>query len=202
MNIDKETFWIKEENRYKNQTPKTQIVLGSSLRKNGFHITRLQHKEFGKTKRWNTYTITRECLIYQHYDPKNHTDFLNIKEADKQIISIVLENMGCLFETEGKYINWANEICDADRVEKKVWLGYTYWEKYSDEQIISLVELCRMLCEDFGIPKALIDFHDYHKDSVKYRGIAFRSNYFENSNDINPLFSIGRFNEMLHNEFI
>jgi len=202
MNIDTETFQIKEINRYKNQTPKTQIVLGSSLRKNGFHVTRLQHKEFGKTKRWNTYTITRNGLIFQHYDPKYYSDFLGIKDADKQSISIVLENMGSLFETDGKYINWANEICEEERVVNKAWLGYSYWERYGDEQIASTLELCKKLCDEFGIPKVLIDFRNYHKDAAKFRGIAFRSNFFENSNDINPLFIIPEFKKMLQGEFI
>jgi len=198
MNIDTTKYQIKETNRYKNQTPKTQIVLASSLRANGYHITRLQHKDFGNSKSWNTYTVTREGLIYQHYNPKNHSDFLGIKEADKQSISIVLENMGYLFETPAeKYINWINEICDNKLVIKKPWLGYNFWEKYTDEQIQSTVELCNDLCNEFGIKKALIDFRNYHKDTVKYRGIAFRSNYFEDSNDINPLFSIPKFNEML-----
>lgn len=203
LNIDKEIYWIKESNRYKNQTPKTQIVLASSLRANGYHITRLQHKDFGDSKAWNTYTVTREGLIYQHYDPKNHADFLGIKDADKQSISIVLENMGYLFETPAeKYINWINEICDKKLVVKKSWLGYNYWEKYTDQQIENTVELCSNLCDQFGIPKNMIEFRNYHKDIIKFKGIVFRSNYFEDSNDINPLFSIPKFNEKLQGEFV
>ena len=70
MIIDSSTYKVKEENRYKTQTPKTQIVLATSLRKDSYHITRLLHKDFGKTKKWNTYTISRDGIIYQHYDNK------------------------------------------------------------------------------------------------------------------------------------
>lgn len=203
MHIDNITYAISENNRYKTEIAKTQIVLGTSLRKNSNHIVRLQHKEYGKTKKWNTFTISRTGVIYEHYDPRYHTDFLGLKEVDKKSISIVLENMGCLFMTpDGKYINWLNEVCDAEQVIEKPWLGYNNWEKISDEQIVSTIELCRMLCEEYGIPKAMIEFHHYHKDTSKFRGIVFRSNYIEDSSDINPLFDIGRFNEMLHNEFI
>ena len=201
--IDDITYEIKEVNRHKTQSPKTQIVLATSLRKDNFHITRLQHKDFGNSKKWNTYSISREGTIYEHYDPKFHSDFLGIKEADKQSISIVLENMGCLFSVpSGKYINWINEVCEEEHVVEKSWLGYNFWEKFTDEQITSTVELCRMLCEEYGIPKLSIDFHHYHKDTLKFRGIVFRSNYIEDSSDINPLFDIPKFNEMLHNEFI
>lgn len=203
MQIDNQTYKINDYNRYKTQSAKTQILLATSLRKDGNHITRLQHKDFGKTKKWNTYTITRDGVVYQHYDGKYHTDFLGIKEADRQSISIVLENMGCLFETpSGKYINWLNEICDEESVVERNWLGYNYWENFTDNQLESLVLLCRNVCEEYSIPKVCIDFHHYHKDIVKFRGIVFRSNYIQDSSDINPLFDIGNFNEMLRNEFI
>ena len=203
MQIDEITYKVKDINRYKNQSPKTQIVLATSLRKDSYHITRLLHKEFGKTKKWNTYTISRNGLIYNHYDPKHHSDFLGIKEGDKQSVSIVLENMGCLSETiNGEYVNTINEVCDKSNVVERKWLDYNYWEQFTDAQITSTVELCKELCEKYGIPKILIDFHHYHKDTTKFRGIVFKSNYIENSSDINPLFDIGKFNEMLHNEFI
>jgi N-acetyl-anhydromuramyl-L-alanine amidase AmpD len=198
MLIDSETYWIKEINRYKTITHKTQIVLATSLRKDSHHILRLQHKEFGRTKSWNTYTVSRDGTVYQHYDPKNHADFLGIKEADKQSISIVMENMGTLYEMpNGNYVNWINETCDAANVVQKSWLGYNYWEKFTGEQLEATAELCRSLCDEFNIHKTMMDFNTFHKDTVKFKGVAFRSNYIEESADINPLFNICNFNEML-----
>lgn len=203
MRIDSETYCIPEINRYKTQIAKTQLVLATSLRKDSNHIIRLQHKDYHKTKKWNTYTISRTGEIYQHYDPKFHSDFLGMKEVDKKTISIVLENMGCLFEAPGnKYINWINEVCENENVEEKEWLGYNFWEKMYDEQIESTVLLCRRLCEEFNIPRVAMEFNFYHKETHKFRGIVFRSNYIGDSSDINPLFNIPKFNEMLRNEFI
>lgn len=200
IEIDKSSFWIKEINRYKTQSQKTQIVLASSLRKNNYHVIRLQHKDFGKTKKWNTFTISRTGIIYQHYDPKYYSDFMGVKEGDKQSISIVLENMGCLFESpSGRYINWIDEECDKGNVGTKKWLGYNHWEKYSDVQIESTIQLCEKLCNEFNIEKKLIDFNHYHKDSSKYKGILFKSNYVEDSSDINPLFNIVKFNNTIKN---
>jgi hypothetical protein len=203
MHIDNKTYAISEDQRYKTQIAKTQIVLATSLRKGSNHILRLQSKDYHKTKKWNTYTISRTGEIFEHYDPKFHTDFLGIKEADKKSISVVLENMGTLFVTpDDKYINWINEICETENVVEKQWLGYKFWEKMSDIQIENTVLLCRQLCDNFGIPKVAIEFHHYNKEIYKFRGIVFRSNYIEDSSDINPLFDIQKFNEMLRNEFI
>ncbi len=197
IHINNKTYEIQEINRYKTQIVKTQIVLATSLRKDNYHITRLLHKDFGKTKRWNTYTISRDGIVYQHYDDKYHTDFLGIKEADKQSISIVLENMGCLFQSNEKYINWLNEVCDNENVSEKTWLGYDYWEKFPKIQLENTVKLCKTLCKKYNIPKTCIDFRHYHKDTLKFRGIVFRSNYVEDSSDINPLFDIEDFNKLL-----
>lgn len=203
MIIDINTYQVKEINHYKTQTVKTQIILAASLRKDSNYITRLLHKDFGNTKKWNTYTIGRDGNIYQHYDDKFHSDFLGIKEADKQSISIVLENMGCLFETpDGKYINWLNEICDKQNVVEKKWQGYNHWEDFTSQQLESLVLLCTQICNKYNIPKVCIDFHNYHKDIIKFKGIAFRSNHIEDSSDINPLFDIQNFNEMLSNTLV
>lgn len=201
IKIDKKKYKISEDNRYKTRIAKTQIVIALSLRKDSYHITRLQHKEYGKTKKWNTFTISRDGKIYQHYDDKYHTDFLGIKEGDKKSISIVLENMGSLFEASTeKYMNWLNEYCPVERVIENDWSGYLFWEKFDDKQIQSLAELSKMLCEKHNIPKTCFETRHYHKNILKYRGIVFRSNYIEESNDINPLFDIQKFNEMLIND--
>jgi len=201
MHIDRETYKISENNHYKTTTPKTQIVVGVSLRKDNRHIIRLQHKEHGDTKKWNTYTISREGTVYQHYDDKYHTDFLEIKEGDKRSISIILENMGSLFYlASNKYVNWLNEICEEENVIEEEWFGYEYWERFPDEQIESLINLCDQLCTKHGIPKKFIEFNNFHKDIYKFKGIVFRSNYIEDSSDMNPLLDVTVLNEMLHNE--
>ena len=99
LKIDNETYKVKDINHHKSQSVKTQILLATSLRKDGYHITRLQHKDYGKTKRWNTFTVARDGMVFQHFDSKFHSDFLEIKEADKKLISIVIENMCALFKT-------------------------------------------------------------------------------------------------------
>lgn len=201
MHIDKETYKILESNRYKMKNLKTQIVIGISLRKDNHHITRLQHKDYGETKKWNTYTISRDGTVYQHYEDKYYTDFLGIKEGDKCSISIILENMGAVFQiANGKYINWLNEVCEKENVVERKWLGYEFWESFPDVQLESLILLCNELCEKHNIPKVFMEFNHYHKQTNKFKGIVFRGNYIEDSSDMNALLEISRLEKMLLND--
>lgn len=201
MHIDKETYKIDNKNFYKTVTTKTQIVLCGSLRKKNFAITRLQHKDFGKSKKWNTFTISREGVVYQHYDPKYYTDFMGIKEIDKQSISIVFENLGGLIKlSEKEYVNWIYEMCSVDNIFKKAWSNYMFWEKYTEAQINNCVELCKELCEEFSIRTKVIGFNSFHKDTIKFNGIVTRSNYFEAATDLNPSFDFVEFQKNFENE--
>ena len=195
MKIDTESYKIDEINYNKIKSKKKQIVLSSSLRRGNNHLIRLEHKEFGKTKRWNTYTITRDGVIYEHYDPIYSSNFLNIENIDKQSISVVLENMGHLVKNNDIYSNWINEECEKELIAEKKWNIYQYWEVYTDKQIKSCVELCKFLCDKFKIKNNLIEFSSYHKDIHKYNGIIYQSNCIENSDDVNPFLEI-KFNQL------
>ena len=197
--IDRKTHKIGDGNRYKSVTEKSQIIISFSLRKDDYHIKRLKHKEYGNTKKWNTFSITREGEIFEHYDPKYYSDFSGAKNVDKKSISIVLENMGTLTKSdETLYINWINEVCLDSCVVEKKWLGQKYWEMFSEKQIESTMHLCKKLCKQFDIPTKIIDFPQYHKDIVKFNGVVLKSNYFEDCNNINPLFDLMYFNELLN----
>ena len=190
IKIDNNTYKISDDLHYNTTIAKTQIILSLSLRKSNYHIIRQQHKDYGKAKNWNTFTISREGKIYQHYDPKYHTDFMGIKEIDKKSISIVLENMGILFNENGNFVNWLNESCDPKRVIEQNWLSYHYWEKIDLPQINSTVHLCKQLSKEFGIPSDIIEFHYYHKGMENYKGIAFKSNYIEDNRTYRHFYTI------------
>lgn len=188
IKINKKDFLTK--NHYKTKLPKQQIIIANSLRMKDNHLVRLKYKDFGKSKKWSTFTIRRNGEVLQHFSDKNHSDFIGIKEVDIKSITITLENMGWLRKIDDVYYNWINEICDKKDVGRKNYMGYEYWHKYTEKQIDSLVELCDYLSEKHNILKSVIDFHHYHKDIKKYKGIVFKSNHIENSTDSNPLLDI------------
>ena len=197
MNIDKTTFKATPNNYYAPDGVKTQIVIGFSFRKDHNHILRMVNREYGNSKYWNHFTVARDGKIFQHFNPKKHCDFLGIKEADKKLVSIVLENMGFLDFENGSYYNWINENCDAENVGVKKYGLFNNWEKFPQEQIDALVELCTNLCTEFNIQNKCIDFDVYNKSIIKFKGICFRSNYFEVGN-VNPLFDLDEFKELLN----
>lgn len=199
VKINKQEHKIPENNYYKSPTKKSQIIIGLSLRKNDYHIKRHYHKEYGFSKKWNTFTISRGGEIFQHYNPKFYSDYIGSKAIDKKSISIVLENMGALqINNDGEYINWLNEVCESYNVIEKRWMGQRYWECITNEQIESIIGLSKYLCDEFNIQKNVIEFHHYHKDLVKFNGIVLKSNYFEDSNNISPLINLNEIKNSLN----
>jgi len=195
LNLDKKTY--KTKNHYKTKTPKSQIVIGSTLRKDSNHITRLQHKELGTSKEWSMFTITREGKVYQHFDSNYYSDFLKNKSADKKIISILLENMVYIYKYGDSYYNFIREKCDKSNVEHKKWMEFEYWEKYPPKQMESLANLCVYLCNKHKISKNVVDFHHHHKDIIRFDGITIRGNHINGITDNNPLFDLGRLQKII-----
>ena len=204
MNIDKNTYKIDKKNFYKTLYDKKQIILAGSLRKENYHIKRLQKKEYGQTKTWPTYSISREGEIFQHYDPKYYTDFMGIKDVDKHAISIVLENMGVLFydQDSDKFLNWLYEECNEDKIFERKWKKYRYWEQYTNVQFNSVIELCEYLCEKYYIELDCLGFNVHHEKTNNFEGIVTRSNYDVDFNDLNPSFNFREFLEKLEIDYI
>ncbi|HPC09494.1 MAG TPA: N-acetylmuramoyl-L-alanine amidase [archaeon] len=194
LNIDDKTFSINENNYIKTKTEKKQIVISFSLRKKNYHILRLQQNEMGKSKMWNTFTIDRNGNVFQHYNDEYYTNYLIDGKNNKEIISIVLENMGGLVESpNGEFINQLNEVCDFDSVIEKKWLSCSYWEKIPETQFNNLILLCQFLLKKHNIPSNVIEFQHYHKNIYKYIGIVFMSNYIDDFTYFNPMFDINEF---------
>ena len=204
LKIDKNTYTISEKNYNKQLTVKRQIIIGSSLRKDNNYIIHLQNKELGETKSWNTFTIDRKGKIFQHYDPKYWSNFIGVKKIDKQAISIILENMGGLiYIPDYGYINLLNEKCENEKnIQKKKWSGFEYWEKFQNKQINSLVNLLSFLVSKFKINPQLIEFPFFHQETIFYGGIVFKSNYINNSVDLNPFFDIEKIQDKLENKLV
>lgn len=198
MNINTTTYCIDKSRYNATKIAKTQIVIGTSLRQGRNYLTRILNRKLFNMKTVPAFTIGRDGTIFQHYKSEFHSEFLRNKNADIKSISIVLENMGALIlANDGTYVNWVNEVCDEENVGIKKTQGFEYWEKFPNEQILALVWLCKEMSEKHGISAKCIEFNHYNANIVQFKGIAFRSNYIDDSSDINPLFEIEKFNEML-----
>jgi N-acetyl-anhydromuramyl-L-alanine amidase AmpD len=200
--IDKVTFGLDIKNYHNTKTEKKQIILGGSLRKDSNHIIHLQNKDFGQSKRWPTYSITREGKIHQHYDPTFYSDYMGNKDIDKKSVSIVLENMGMLYYDTDKehFINWINEECNEKLVGEKLWKNGRYWEDFSLEQYLSLSKLIKEIVYEFNIKLDLIGHNvlDTETDFNTFSGVFCRSNYNTEYLDLNPLFDFQRFQKLIN----
>lgn len=200
LNLDKDTYKLENKNYHQTKTKKYQILLGASLRKDSNQLIHLQHKDFGHTKKWPTYTITRTGLIYQHYDPQYYSDYMGVKEIDKKSVSIVLENMGMLFYDPNKecFVNWIDEECSEKLVFEKLWKNTRYWETYTAAQYDSVVYLCNYLSKEMDIHMDALGFNVYHDTTDKFYGIVTRSNYDSDYCDLNPSFDFQKLMKMLN----
>jgi hypothetical protein len=202
LSLDKDTYALEAKNYHETKTKKTQILIGGSLRKESNHILHLKNKDFGLSKRWPTYTITRNGKIHQHFDPSFYSDYMNVKEIDKKSVSIVLENMGWVYYDANKeyFVNWIDEECNDKLIGEQPWKNYRYWEKYTSAQYTSLVSLCEYLTKELDIKMDAIGHNTFEteKDLATFQGIVTKSNYDSDYTDLNPLFDFNKFLKLLN----
>jgi hypothetical protein len=198
VKIDKKTHKIYESNFHEIETNKDLIIIGDTSRKKSNHIVRMKYRDYGLSTEWNTFTISRDGVIYQHYDPKYYSDFIGDKLLDKRSISVLFENMGYIYHSDGKYYNWINEECEnIQDLYRKHWkIGY-FWEKYTEKQYKSFVDLSLYLFDKFNIPKNIIATNLYEENSYDYQGIISRSNLYKEDVDVNPSFNYDKIIQMI-----
>lgn len=189
--IDFESYKLSQNNYYKEVYDKTQIVIGNTNHVGMQHYPTWIYRINGKNKKTSHFTITKEGKIYQHFDPIYYSDFLN-NQQDKASISIVLENIGWYRKDaiNGKYVDWLGKeyIKTEEEVLMKRWRNHTYWDIYSEEQMLSLKKLVSELCSKYGIEKRSVGTNVHNEDIDLFNGITFRSNYYQELTDVNPSF--------------
>lgn len=195
----KNTHILGENNYYRSEYPKSQILIGNTFASGLSHFSRWQTRLNGKYKQTTPFTITKDGVIYCHYDPKHHSDFIGIEEIDRYIIPIVLENEGWLIKDSDseRYINWVGDIYnEEDGIIETRWRNHRYWSPYTNEQIESLIKLSKYLCERFDIPLEALA-HNTKAEVQFFEGIAYRSNYSKYYTDISPAFNTTEFKNKL-----
>lgn len=189
--IDTETYKLPKNNYHEDVYDKTQIVIGNTQSVNMQHYDSWIYRLNGNNKKTAHFTITKGGKIYQHFDTKFYSDFLNKKE-DRFLISIVLENIGWLKKNaiDGKFFDWLGRHQDLkeEEVLMKRWRNHTYWDIYSEEQMLSLKKLVSELCSKYGIEKRSVGTNVHNEDIDLFNGITFRSNYYQELTDVNPSF--------------
>ncbi len=198
MLIDDTKYKLKESNYHQEVYEKTQIIVGHNSRKDMRHCEGWLRRDFGNFKKTSAFSIDRDGKVYQHFDPKYYSDFVE-HQQDKCSIGITLVNVGWLKydNINNIYLDWLGHTYSVkNEFFKKSWREKDFWFPYTKEQEESLFFLIKKLCNDFNIEKECINSNVYDKDVDIYKGVVFRSNYSADLTDISPAFKIENLKEV------
>jgi N-acetyl-anhydromuramyl-L-alanine amidase AmpD len=186
----------KDLNVVKKKSKKKQIFLYDTRRRYDDFIKKIKFRNNGKYEDVPHFIITKTGEIYQLFSTKHSSKSFDDPKIDKKQIKIALENLGWLNKNSisGILHNWINDPYRSTPYVKK-WRGYFFWDKYTDEQLLSLRELCKVLCSEHEIPYVSVPSQTTYDDIIKFNGIVCKSNFIDIYKDINPSFDFKIFKE-------
>ncbi len=186
---DVETLDNKKLNIHRRKTKKSQILLFDTKRRIDDYINMLKYRKNGKYDDVPHFIISKMGIIYQIFDTEHYSNTFN-HPIDKRIIKIAIENLGWLNKNtiNGFLFNW---IGDPYRTEPyiKGWRSHYFWDKYNDEQLRLVRELCDYLVDKHGIEKQFVPTQGFFKNAYDFKGIICKSNFSDIYTDINPSFN-------------
>lgn len=200
MVLDEKTYVLSENNYIKEETKKTQIVIGHTFNDQMKHFFGWKHRYNGKYKKTAAFTIDAAGFVYKHFEPKFKSDFFNSDDLNDKSIIILLENYGSLSKDveKNQYITWLGDIYNKPKeVIDKRWRNNKYWDSYTTEQFNSCLELIKDLCDEFNIPKKVISHNTKIDNFFDYSGVLYKSNLDKNFTDLNPSWGFEIFKEKL-----
>src|ERR1035438_3561913 len=127
--IDTNTYLLSKNNYNSIESSKKYIIIAHTFNNNMKHVIGWKHRLNGNYKKTAPFSIDTNGVIYNHFDPKYHSEFLNNKELDKNSIVILIENDGWLIKDDEKnlFIGCFGDIYRGEDVIEKRWRGYNYW---------------------------------------------------------------------------
>ena len=190
MVVDKETYRLSSDNFNDTKTDKKRVIIGNTFNHDMKHFIGWGLRHNGKYKKTATYTIDKNGVIYEHFDPSFYSDYFTTGVGlNKSSIVILLENEGYLTKDEEKniFITWTGDIYkEQTEVFTKKWREYEYWASYGDKQIESLIELICLLCDRFNIPYNAIGHNTKLSQINNEMGVIYKSNLDYYYMDPNP----------------
>jgi N-acetyl-anhydromuramyl-L-alanine amidase AmpD len=183
----------------KNESKK-QILLSNSFRYFDDFKNQLIYRFNGKSKKIPHYFIKKNGEIFCFISPECISEYF-LSSNKNDLIHICLENIGWVEKVPMKdyYSNWLGIIKKQDIYEKK-WRDYFFWDTYTDEQINSLIELCKNITMEMSMKYKFIGHNTKSVSVETYEGITCRSNYNSFYTDLNPSFPFSTFIKKLEYE--
>lgn len=189
FNIDRISHKIDDNYYSKKIVKKNKIILCGSGRKSNYEIVHNNNTVYDK--KYPTYTISREGNIYEHFNPKYYSNYIEDNNLNKVSINISLENMGGLYHSEDGdfYFNNLNEVYEEEAPPFcKSWRKFIYFEPYTKDQMEAVSFLCRTLCLELNVNDDSIGHNVISEDAYFYNGIITKANLNPDYLDLNPSF--------------
>jgi N-acetyl-anhydromuramyl-L-alanine amidase AmpD len=173
---------------------KTQIILTHTSRNLNDYLQSLKYRYNGKYKKIPNYIISKDGKILNLLDNNEYSEYYPISTTNKSSVIISLENLGWLEKEPLKqhYVNWIGDIYNG-KVFEKSWREYFFWDPYTDEQIVKLSELCKLISAKINIPLKITGHNTKINGVDKFEGIVSNSNYDSEVTDLNPSFNFDTF---------
>lgn len=193
---DVETIDKKSLNHSKKSYKKKQILLYDTKRRIDDFVNKIKYRQNGEYEDIPHFIVSKLGHVYSIMDPKYSSKTFGVDQVDQQQIKIAIENLGWLSKNTitGYFSNW---IGDPYRSEPYVrsWRDRFYWDRYSDDQLKSLLDLCVWICDNHNIKKNIVPTNGFIENVEKFRGIVCKSNFSNIYTDINPSFNFKIFIE-------
>jgi N-acetyl-anhydromuramyl-L-alanine amidase AmpD len=177
-------------NIVRRKSKKTQILLYDTQRRADDFINKIKYRKNGKFDDIPHFLITKLGMVYQLYDTNYSSHTFGDPKIDKKIIKIAVENLGWLNKNTitGLFNNW---IGDPYRSEPYIrnWRNYYFWDRYNDNQMEVISELCEHLCDQHDIFKQHVPSQGYIERITNFNGVVCKSNFSNIYTDINPSFN-------------
>ena len=180
---------------------KSQIILCHTSREVNEYLTSLKFRYNGKYNKIPHYIITKKGDILNTLQDNKFSKIFEEERTNKNSIIISLENLGW-FERKPlstNYINWNRSIYKGEVFEKK-WRDYFFWDFYPEQQMESLSELCKEICENLEIPKKCTGHNTKIEGIKNFEGIVSRSNFDTRFTDLSPAFDFEKFLKKIEHE--
>jgi hypothetical protein len=193
---DVETIDRDKLNVVKKKYKKKQILLYDTKRRIDDFVNKLKYRRNGQYDDIPHFIVSKFGDVYRVMDPNYTSKTFGDEKIDRRQIKIAVENLGWLNKNRisGMYNNW---IGDPYRSEPFIrgWRDRYYWDRYGEDQMKSVVNLCNELCESFQIDRKVIPSHGHVENIDKFQGIVCKSNFSNIYTDINPSFDFKLFLE-------
>jgi N-acetyl-anhydromuramyl-L-alanine amidase AmpD len=198
MNIDATSYKLPPTNYIPIEGVKSRIVFMNTYNTGMNHYNGWLTRLYGKYRYTTAYTIDRNGMIYQHFNPIYSGKVFD-NHLDNTIIGISMVNLGYLkLDNDiSSFITWLGDIYIGDKVVDKKWRGHKFWEPYTDDQIESAIELARYLCLVFDIETNTVASNVKLADPHNFNGVMYRSNFEKYYSDLSPAWDFEQVKEKI-----